>query len=578
MATTTNLGRVGLVLKGDYNAQTAYVKLDVVSYQGSAYAAKGPTTGHVPTDKTYWQPLTDISAALTACSDAASAATAAAGQANEAATKANELVTVVDQLAEDVQRIDWKTGVKKYIVRWDKKTAKCTRLGDAAEITTDTSHFAHKGTVDPQYSNPFDNIYPWSHRKLCKVDRAKYKAIFAAGGDIMEAITMWEDEPGFALGSSVPGMDMVYTPTFWRSCWEDETYVYAGVADGEVQGWEKRPATVGGRYLASLDETGAMTSRAGDIPRTNVAINTMHADAKKDNMTLDDIFTWCDDTILLVVEYATMNTQQAVGDGVSSLYRADENGHPLQAAAASNSVILPTAYKALAIPGAILSISTVRDQATVGKRKVASVKDHTDAAYCVITFEGDPVDVTTAQYWAIHGLANLPDKEIGSKSGFIGTAGKANAYYRGRVSAGNMYHYVLGAYRQQNTSHIWVAKNRKDANDADALDTAKHVDTGCELPTGADGAAAEGYINSLHIVPGYPLAPFCAATGGNSTDPVGDYIWTPAKSNGNTILFAGAIACDGARVGRFCANWGNAASYSWWYNAVLPFLITPWGD
>ena len=52
-------GRIGFVLKGDYNASTTYEFLDVVHYGHNSYAAKGTTTGNLPTNTTYWQPITD---------------------------------------------------------------------------------------------------------------------------------------------------------------------------------------------------------------------------------------------------------------------------------------------------------------------------------------------------------------------------------------------------------------------------------------------------------------------------------------------------------------------------------------
>lgn len=48
-------GRVLLMPKGEYNASATYTLLDIVSYQGSSYVAKGTTTGNLPTDTTYWQ-------------------------------------------------------------------------------------------------------------------------------------------------------------------------------------------------------------------------------------------------------------------------------------------------------------------------------------------------------------------------------------------------------------------------------------------------------------------------------------------------------------------------------------------
>lgn len=48
-------GRVLLMPKGAYDPSTTYEMLDIVSYNGSSYIAKGTTTGNLPTDTTYWQ-------------------------------------------------------------------------------------------------------------------------------------------------------------------------------------------------------------------------------------------------------------------------------------------------------------------------------------------------------------------------------------------------------------------------------------------------------------------------------------------------------------------------------------------
>lgn len=52
-------GRVMMLPKGEYNAATTYSVLDMVSYQGGSYVAKGTTTGNVPTDDTYWQIISE---------------------------------------------------------------------------------------------------------------------------------------------------------------------------------------------------------------------------------------------------------------------------------------------------------------------------------------------------------------------------------------------------------------------------------------------------------------------------------------------------------------------------------------
>ena len=51
----TIIGKVGMILKGEYNASTQYTRLDVVTYQGSSYACLKDCKATVPTDTSYWQ-------------------------------------------------------------------------------------------------------------------------------------------------------------------------------------------------------------------------------------------------------------------------------------------------------------------------------------------------------------------------------------------------------------------------------------------------------------------------------------------------------------------------------------------
>ena len=54
---TYELGKVGMTLRGTYNASASYNALDVVTYNGSSYAALQPCTGVPVTNTTYWQLL-----------------------------------------------------------------------------------------------------------------------------------------------------------------------------------------------------------------------------------------------------------------------------------------------------------------------------------------------------------------------------------------------------------------------------------------------------------------------------------------------------------------------------------------
>ena len=54
--TKTKLGTVGYVNMGEWNSETIYNKLKVVTYEGSSYASLiDNNIGNIPTDKNYWQ-------------------------------------------------------------------------------------------------------------------------------------------------------------------------------------------------------------------------------------------------------------------------------------------------------------------------------------------------------------------------------------------------------------------------------------------------------------------------------------------------------------------------------------------
>jgi len=73
---TVNIGNIKLNWKGAYNAGTAYVIDDVVSYNGSSYVCIAATTGNLPTVTAKWNQMsaagtngTDLTTTLTAQGD-----------------------------------------------------------------------------------------------------------------------------------------------------------------------------------------------------------------------------------------------------------------------------------------------------------------------------------------------------------------------------------------------------------------------------------------------------------------------------------------------------------------------------
>lgn len=602
---TTNLGRVGFVPKGLYSETATYKRLDCVVYNGNTYAALKDTTGINPENTFNWQMLVDNSDATEALNNARNALNRANEASNSIPTEIqNEIAKLTDnnadmaevisarttadetayptqkarldaqynELKTDIRRIDYKTGTHMYGILWDKTTATCTRQYDAVGMEA----AAHLGTYNANLVNDFDNVYPWSHRKLCTVDLTEYSRLYEAGADIEQAITAWEGDPDFSY-TGENGAVMVYTPAFYMHTEETDEGVLVAIADGELEGWIKVPRYIGGRYTASDDGNGGLTSVAEVMPISRVTLGNIHKQAKTNHMTLEDLWTFTADTALMAVEFATLNMQAAIGNGVSSLYRENEADLALVTETATNRVIVPNALASYAIPGAIIDIGTSLGGAQVGHKVVIETQEYPDnTAYKIVVFAGDPVDVTASNFCSIHGLWHTVDAEIGSSSGYIGTNSRSHAYYRGRIAYANVWRYVLGAYREQNTGHIWIAHDREEADAYDALNKTVHTDTGFVLPYtfGEDGTAPSvgTYINDIHFHPDLPLLPFAKTCGGNSEKPIGDYVYLPPSTTGNTIQLVGGAASHGVYCGRFCGRWHGTSGSSRWGASALLFL------
>ena len=459
---------------------------------------------------------------------------------------------------------------KRYGVRWNKVNAACTRLYDAAAITTTTTNFGNFGAVNASYSNPFDALYPWRDRKLVNVNVTTYRAAIAAGTDVFASIVSWEGDPDFKLDGS-NGFVGVYTPEFWYKIDNTASYVDYIISDMPLPGYTKFKATVGGRWHGVADGTG-ITSKPG-LPIANETMAAMHARATLVDMTLDDIWSYSATSLLATVEYATLNHQTAIGKGVDSVYV--QGIRPYIEETGVNRVVMTDAQSANFFAGVIIDIGTSDGGMQVARRIVTTIEDYpSDAAYAIVNFDGDPVDIATTQYVSAHGVSNLATPEILSTSGYIGTNGKANAFYRGQVHYANLWRYCLGAYRETLTSKIWTAVDPAGAAAVDALNTGVHRDTGLVLPTGAAGIALSGYLGGL-LQGDIPLAPFGSAAGGTDANPVGDYLYVPSLATGNTVLRVGGDASNGLGAGRFDGYWLGGAGSSFWSFGALPCLKTP---
>ena len=108
---------LGVNWRDIWSSSAAYVQYDMVSFSNKLYVALIASVGASPaTSLTSWELVVSPNVARIYVSD----------------TEPENL---------PVGGI-WFKIIHQYIIRWDKVNSQCTRLGDAAAITTDITHFA----------------------------------------------------------------------------------------------------------------------------------------------------------------------------------------------------------------------------------------------------------------------------------------------------------------------------------------------------------------------------------------------------------------------------------------------------
>ena len=485
-------------------------------------------------------------------------------------------VTLYNYLEGDQNLVALMDGtIHRYGCVWNQTDASMTRIWDAKDITTDTTNFTNNGSVNENYNNPFDDLMPWKGRKVCNVNLETYKAMIDAGsGSLTDCIVAFEGDAEFNWNHA-DGV-WVYTPAFWYADYEREDGCRVfGIADGPVPGWMYAPESIQSRIFGvdevrTVDEQEVhyLLPKAGS-PLVYISGVTQHAYANNYGGTLEDIYTLSEENILYVVEFANMNSQAKLGNGVSDLHKWAD--HFVQADADdTNTVTILTSDASGLVPEELFHLSSTAYNTPnlAVARKVVSVDiDANDATLTHVTFDGEPVSVTTSTHWSAYGLANPTDLDsaMGSRSGYIGVNAKSNAYYRGKVSHANLWRYILGCFHSNN-NELWLAK-RKDCDAYDARNASVHINTNIELP-------ASSYAKSLVMIDGIGLAPVASETGGTSAKPVADY-WYNENPTSNTVLRVGGSAYYGLGDGRFYGSVLRPAGFLFVAYAALSILKNP---
>lgn len=390
----------------------------------------------------------------------------------------------------------------------------------------------------------FSYVMPWAGivSKCCDMDTGETVAYIG--------------EPGYD-----PTKYMVLTeyPGFYFKRWRDDTYEYvqisAGAFDGAVyiEPWEW------GRYPSSLmgSKHVSMSGKHPDCRITRATVRTRSKAAGEGFYSMDSTSYWAY-SMLVLVKYASLNTQEKVCKGYYYLRYTDQDKALVAEQSANRIVIALTTAASEYLVGNAVEIGTSLGGAQVAKQRlITKVEDYSDGSVTgkAIYFDGDPVNIAVGNI--ISHCANISGTtdSLGMRDGCLVNDGKHSMLLLGHEHNGQ-YAFVDNVNRYQGKLYVCYdnAATKDNVGDSDANYKALAI----TFPTSSGWQLLEGFD------PEHPLEMWCEKLGGSSVGKGnGAYLW----SNNNAawfVLYVFGDANYGASAGLPCVNANSGSGSAYW--------------
>ena len=433
-------------------------------------------------------------------------------------------------------------GIKRLIT--DNTIASWTRIGDAEGLK------ANATKNGSEVANDFDNCYPWSDIRRCNVD------------PVTGQVLAYYGETGYKADGS-NGEVMVKIPEFWwkRERVPDEfgnVYEYIYIADYARAGYKKSEEFFVGAYLLSTtDEEGTIVahSKSGVIPRYSTTLANFRSYAKNtgDGFCLLDYHYFLLQ-MLYLVEYATYNSQNALGNGLVAMNTAKA----LIAENNVNRIIVSSAGTGFWVGKTIcIGATDAWNSSVAADREITSIEDYNDGQITgkAIHFDGDPVNIAVNN--VIWGSAQKTggNDVLGNKSGCLNNNQYHPVSYRGIEDIfGHLFQHVDGINIKD--FQAYICKNPSEyANDK--------FDTPYEKLGYINSETADSYSKKLGLDEKHPEIALPIEVGASSSTGTTDYYWA---QTGNRLAYVGGnFNYNGTKAGFFSWHCSNASSSSYWY-------------
>ena len=396
----------------------------------------------------------------------------------------------------------------------------------------------------------FSYVMPWAGivSKCCDMDTGETVAYIG--------------EPGY---DQTKYMVLTEYPGFYFKRWRDDTYEYvqisAGAFDGAVyiEPWEW------GRYPSSLmgSKHVSMSGKHPDCRITRATVRTRSKAAGEGFYSMDSTSYWAY-SMLVLVKYASLNTQEKVCKGYYYLRYTDKDKALVAEQSANRIVIALTTAASEYLVGNAVEIGTSLGGAQVAKQRVITkVEDYSNGSVTgkAIYFDGDPVNIAVGNI--ISHCANISGTtdSLGMRDGCLVNDGKHSMLLLGHEHNGQ-YAFVDNVNRYQGKLYVCYdnAATKDNVGDLDANYKALAI----TFPTSSGWQLLEGFD------PEQPLEMWCEKLGGSSVGKGnGAYLW----SNNNAawyVLYVFGSASSGAYAGLPYVDASNGGGdASWIIGGVL---------
>ena len=390
----------------------------------------------------------------------------------------------------------------------------------------------------------FSYVMPWAGivSKCCDLDTGETIAYIG--------------EPGYD-----PTKYMVLTeyPGYYLKRWRDDTYEYVQISarafDGAVyiEPWEW------GRYPSSLmgSKHVSMSGKHPDCRITRATVRTRSKAAGEGFYSMDSTSYWAY-SMLVLVKYASLNTQEKVCKGYYYLRYTDQDKALVAEQSANRIVIALTTAASEYLVGNAVEIGTSLGGAQVAKQRlITRVEDYSSGSVTgkAIYFDGDPVNIAVGNI--ISHCANISGTtdSLGMKDGCLANDGKHAMLLLGHEHNGQ-YAFVDNVNRYQDKIYVCYDNTATKDNVGDTDPNYKALSFA--FPTTSGWQLLEGFD------PEHPLEMWCEKLGGSSVGKGnGAYLW----SNNNAAWFVLCVfgnANNGANAGLPYVHANNGSGNANW--------------